>query len=58
VLPNQYEAFMLNNLNRLSTQWLPQMANGHPVAAAYSVRITVAHSDADNCTLHVEALGE
>jgi hypothetical protein len=58
VLPNQFEAFMLNNLSRLSTHWLPQMANGHPVAATYAVRITVAHRDAANSILTIEALGE
>ena len=58
VLPNQYEAFMLSNLNRLSTHWLPQMVAGHPVAATYPVRITVVHKDSDNTSLQIEALGE
>ena len=49
---------MLNNLNRLSTHWLPQMVAGHPVAGTYPVRITVTHKDIDNSNLKIEALGE
>ena len=57
MLPNKYEALILKALNNVTTQWLPQVVNGHPVAATYQVRI-IAKLNENRLETNVEALGD
>ncbi|MFD2720536.1 toxin-antitoxin system YwqK family antitoxin [Hymenobacter monticola] len=57
VLPNAFETFVLSALSNLPTTWLPQVVNGHAVAAEYRVRLSIKNHQ-DSGRLTVEMLGD